>query len=164
VRPFLEDKTSATTGLITLMLIVFGVGGAAGNFIAGHSVNASLRGTFVAGCSGLAGSLLLLLAIGHGRPGAMVALALWGLSFGVVQLCQVNMTLEAAPDTFEAAMSLNTMAYNTSIALGALFGGLLADRLDISSVVWFGVILTGASLLVVLSLRQGDTGAPSPSA
>ena len=146
------------------MLIVFGVGGAAGNFIAGHSVNVSLRGSFVVGCSGLVGSLLLLLAIGNGRPGALVALAAWGLSRGVVQLCQVNMTLDAAPETFEAAMSLNTMAYNTSIALGAMFGGLFADRLSISSVMWFGVILTGASLVVVLSLRQGDTRERATSA
>lgn len=73
-----------------------------------------------------------------------------GVSFGVVQLCRVNMTQAAAPDTFEAAMSLNTMAYNTSIALGALFGGLLADRLGVTSVVWFGAALTAASLLLTL--------------
>ncbi|MFD0475214.1 hypothetical protein ACFQ0B_48425 [Nonomuraea thailandensis] len=60
------------------------------------------------------------------------------------------MTQAAAPDTFEAAMSLNTMAYNTSIALGALFGGLFADHLRVTSVVWFGVALTAASLLLTL--------------
>jgi predicted MFS family arabinose efflux permease len=48
-------------------------------------------------------------------------------------------------------MSLNTMAYNTSIALGALFGGLLVDSSGVTSVVWFGVALTAASLLLNLS-------------
>ncbi|MGH8964602.1 MAG: MFS transporter, partial [Actinomycetes bacterium] len=100
-------------------------------------------------------SLLLLLMIGDGPAGAIGALVLWGLSFGIVQLAQVTMTLQAAPETFEAAMSLNTMAYNTSIALGALFGGLFADHLGVTSVVWFGVALMAASL--ALHLAAGRT-------
>jgi predicted MFS family arabinose efflux permease len=135
-------------------LMVYGVGGAAGNFIAGYTVNKNLRGSFIVGCAGLVVSLLLLLTIGHGQAGSIISLILWGVSFGVVQLCQVHMTQAAAPDTFEAAMSLNTMAYNTSIALGALFGGLFADHLGVTSVVWFGVALTAASLLLALSTRD----------
>jgi predicted MFS family arabinose efflux permease len=87
----------------------------------------------------------------------VIALILWGLSFGAVQLSQVNMTLAAAPETFEAAMSLNTMAYNTCIALGALFGGLLVDHTGVTGVIWFGVVLAAASLF----LRLG-TGVPGP--
>ncbi len=118
-------------------------------------------------------ALLLLLTIGDGKAGAVIALVLWGLSFEVVQLSQVNMTLAAAPETFEAAMSLNTMAYNTSIALGALFGGLFADSLGVTSVVWFGVVLTAASLLVLLATGTRGTasgggtptsGEPAPAA
>ncbi|WP_249349806.1 hypothetical protein [Microbispora sp. H10836] len=56
-------------------------------------------------------------------------------------------------------MSLNTMAYNTSIALGALFGGLFVDHLGVTSVVWYGLALTAASLLLVLGARR----APSTS-
>ncbi|MEU5987560.1 MFS transporter [Spirillospora sp. NPDC047418] len=166
VRPFLEDGASASSAFITVVLIVFGVGGAIGNFIAGYTVNRSLRGSFVVGSLGLVAALLLLLTIGDGRAGAIVALVLWGLAFGVVQLSQVNMTLAAAPETFEAAMSLNTMAYNTSIALGALFGGLFADSLGVTSVVWFGVVLTAASLLVLLATgaRGRASGGGTPAA
>ncbi|SNR49254.1 hypothetical protein SAMN06265355_103215 [Actinomadura mexicana] len=92
-----------------------------------------------------------------GRPAApVVLLVVWGVSFGAWQLCQITMTLAAAPDTFEAAMSLNTLAYNTSIAVGALFGGLFADHLGVRSVLWFGAALTAASLLVTLAgVRRG---------
>jgi MFS family permease len=38
VRPFLEDNASATPTFITVVLIIFGVGGAVGNFIAGYTV------------------------------------------------------------------------------------------------------------------------------
>jgi predicted MFS family arabinose efflux permease len=161
VRPFLEGSTSAAPAFITVVLMIYGVGGAIGNFVAGYTVNRSLRGSFIVGCAGLVVSMLLLLTIGHGQAGSIVALVLWGVSFGVVQLCQVNMTQAAAPDTFEAAMSLNTMAYNTSIALGALFGGLFADHLGVTSVVWFGVVLTAASLLLTLGTGRRTSRAAS---
>ncbi|QFY06570.1 MFS transporter [Nonomuraea phyllanthi] len=162
VRPYLESSAGATPAFITVVLMVFGASGAVGNFIAGHTVGRNLRGSFVVGCAGLVVSLLLLLTIGDGPAGSVIALVVWGLSFGAVQLCQVNMTLNAAPETFEAAMSLNTMAYNTSIALGALFGGLFADHLGVTSVVWFGVALTAGSLL--LNLTTGRRAARATAA
>ncbi len=154
VRPFLEETSSATPLFITAVLMVYGVGCAAGNLVAGHTVGRSASGSFIASCAGLVVSLLALLAIGHGPAGSVISLILWGVSFGVVQLSQVNMTQAAAPGTFEAAMSLNTMAYNTSIALGALFGGQFADHLGVTSVVWFGVALTAAALLLTLGARR----------
>ncbi|MFI9594386.1 MFS transporter [Nonomuraea sp. NPDC052265] len=164
VRPFLEANTGASPLFVMGVLMVFGVAGAIGNFVAGHAVTRSLRGSFVTGAAGLVVAMLLLLAVGDGATGSIVALVVWGLSFGAVQLAQVNMTLAAAPETFEAAMSLNTMAYNTSIALGALFGGLFADHLGVTSVVWFGVALTAASLLLNLATGRRTSRSVQPVA
>lgn len=150
VRPFLEGESSASPGFITAVLMAYGAAGAAGNFIGGRVVSWNSRAGFMAGCAGAAAALLLLLAVGHWPVGQVISLVLWGLSFGVVQLCQVNLTQAAAPETFEAAMSLNTMAYNTSIALGALFGGLFADHEGVHSVMYFGIALIAAALLVTL--------------
>ena len=108
-----------------------GAGGAAGNFAAGFTVAHHVRPTFVVAGTGL-------------------AMALWGVSFGAVQLCQLTMTQAAAADAFEAAMSLNTLAYNTSIALGAFFGGLFADHLGVISVFWYGTVLTTTSRVLVV--------------
>jgi predicted MFS family arabinose efflux permease len=163
VRPYLEDAADASSAFVTTVLIIFGVGGAVGNLVAGHTVNKNLRGTFVIGLTGLLAALLLLRFVGTGELGAVVALVLWGLSFGAVQLSQINMTLASAPDTFEAAMSLNTMAYNTCIALGALFGGLFVDHAGVTSVIWFGVVLAAASLLLRLTTgreRKIPAGTP----
>jgi predicted MFS family arabinose efflux permease len=159
VRPFLEHGSSDGSGSVTAMLMIYGAGGAAGNFIAGHTAQRRLHGTYYAACGLLIVSLLLLLIVGPARPAQVTLLALWGLSFGAWQLCQVQMTLGAAPETFEAAMSLNTMAYNTSIALGALFGGLFADGLGVRSALWFGVVLASASVLTAAA--TGRRGRPS---
>ncbi|WP_433435955.1 MFS transporter [Nonomuraea sp. CA-141351] len=151
IRPFAENNSSDAPAHITGLLIIYGIGGAAGNFIAGYTVNKNPRASFIVACTGLVASLLLLLTIGHGQTGLIISVVLWGISFGAMNLCQTNMTLAAAPDTFEAAMSLNTLGYNTSIALGALFGGLFADHLGVRSAFWFGAALTAASLLLTLS-------------
>jgi predicted MFS family arabinose efflux permease len=142
---------------VTGLLIVFGIGGAIGNFVAGHTVNRNMRATFVVACTGLVASLLLLLVIGGSLAGLAVAVVVWGVSFGAANLCQVNMMLAAAPDTFEAAMSLNTMGYNISIALGALLGGLFAGGFGTIGAVWFGVALTAAALLTAFAAHR-DAG------
>ncbi|WP_432072108.1 MFS transporter [Streptomyces wuyuanensis] len=159
VRPYLEESASATVGFITVVLIVFGIGGAIGNFIGGQTVNKSLRGSFIVGGLILIGALVMLLTIGTNDIGVIAAMILWGLAFGVVQLSQINMTLAAAPETFEAAMSLNTMAYNTCIALGALVGGLFADHVGVPSVIWFGIVLV--ALAVILRAVTGRRTTPA---
>jgi predicted MFS family arabinose efflux permease len=151
IRPYLEDRTSAGVGFVTVALIVFGIGGTIGNFIGGQTVARSLRGSFVAGGLLLVAALAMLLALGTHTAAVIAAMALWGIAFGVVQLSQINTTLAAAPDTFEAAMSLNTMAYNTCIALGALIGGLFADHTGVTSVVWFGIAL----VTLAVTIRAG---------
>jgi predicted MFS family arabinose efflux permease len=164
VRPVLESGASATPAFVTAALMVFGAGGTIGNWVAGFTVARNPRAGFLAGGAGLVGSLLALLIAGNTQAAAIVLLAAWGISFGVVQLCQLNMTQAAAPETFEAAMSLNTLAYNTSIAVAALIGGLLVDILGVRSVIWFGVALTAASVLVVLAARgrRPAEAAPAP--
>jgi predicted MFS family arabinose efflux permease len=154
IRPFAEEHTSASAAFISALLMMYGVGGAAGNFIAGYTVTKNPRLSFIIACAGLVTAMLLLLTVGHTRTGLILAAALWGVSFGAANLCQITLMLGAAPDRFEAAMSINTLGYNTSIALGALIGGSLTDALGVDSAVWFGVTLTCAALLVTLGTRH----------
>ncbi|MFB7226862.1 hypothetical protein ACFCY9_03990 [Streptomyces fimicarius] len=94
-------------------------------------------------------------SVGANDIGVIAAMVLWGLAFGVVQLSQINLTLAAASYAFEATMSLNTMAYNTCIALGALIGGLLADHAGVTSVVRFGVVLVALAVILGAVTGQG---------
>jgi predicted MFS family arabinose efflux permease len=154
IRPFAEKSSSVTPAFISVLLVVYGIGGAAGNFIAGYTVTRNLRASFITACTGLVAAMLLLLTIGHTQPGLVLAVVVWGVAFGAANLCQISLTLSAAPDAFEAAMAINTMGYNTSIALGALLGGWFADHLGIDSAVWFGMTLTAASLLITLGTHR----------
>lgn len=77
VRPYLEESTSASVGFITVVLIVFGVGGAIGNFVGGRSVDKSLRGSFIGGGLVMIAALVMLLAIGSYEIGVIAAMVLW---------------------------------------------------------------------------------------
>ncbi|MFC9894402.1 MFS transporter [Nocardia sp. NPDC127579] len=165
VRPFLEENSAATPAFIATLLIIYGVGGATGNFVAGYTVTRNPRLSFLVAGIGLVVSLLLLLVLGDSTVGSVLAMGLWGVSFGAANLCQINLVLAAAPDTFEAAMSINTLCYNTAIALGALAGGLFADHVGVTGAVWFGVALMAASLLITLAARRtSPTPEPAPVA
>ncbi|PID96344.1 MAG: MFS transporter [Actinomycetales bacterium] len=153
VRPFLEQTTGASPGFIMMALMVFGIGGAAGNVIAGGTVAKSLRSTFLVGSGLLIACLVTLIAFAQVGWIAMVALGLWGAAFGAVQLSQLTMTQMAAPQTFEAAMSLNTLAYNTSIAIAAFIGGFLVDSWGVRTVAWFGVAMMAAAIAMVSTNR-----------
>jgi predicted MFS family arabinose efflux permease len=85
VRPFLEHGQFGTPVFITIVLMIFGIGGAVGNFVAGHTVNKSLNGSFILGCIGLVLSLLLLIIASDQLIVTITAMILWGVSFGVVQ-------------------------------------------------------------------------------
>lgn len=78
IRPFMEERAGASVAWVTGLLIVFGVGGAIGNFVAGHTVNKNMRATFVVACTGLVAALLLLLVIGGSPAGLAVAVVVWG--------------------------------------------------------------------------------------
>lgn len=113
IRPYAEEDTGVSAAFITVLLVIYGIGGAVGNFVAGYTVTRHLRASFIAAVAGIVTAMLLLLGFGHTRFGLILAVAWWGVSFGAANLCQINLMLGAAPDTFEAAMSINTLGYNT---------------------------------------------------
>ena len=59
VEPFLEQVTRVDTGLISTFLLVYGVAGLVGNFVAGSMITRGLRGTWTA-CAALIATATLL--------------------------------------------------------------------------------------------------------
>jgi predicted MFS family arabinose efflux permease len=148
VRPILQDD-GVDDAHVGALLLVFGAAGICGNFLAGALVASHLRRT-VAGISLLLPLALVLLALlDTSTLTAAAILILWGLSYGAVPVTFQTWILHAAPGTTEAASSLYVSAFNLSIALGALLGGLAVDALSPTSVLWCGAALALLALLVV---------------
>ncbi|WP_171074440.1 MFS transporter [Nonomuraea basaltis] len=132
VRPILQGD-GVDDGMISTLLLVFGVAGLCGNFIAGALITGRLRRAVVAIALVLATAMALLASYGDGVVPAAAPLVLWGLGYGAVPVTFQSWILDAAPDAAEAASSLYVSMFNLSIALGALVGGLAVDSLSTGS-------------------------------
>ncbi|TYB54804.1 MFS transporter [Nonomuraea sp. PA05] len=153
VRPVLQDDGVAD-GLISVLLLVFGVAGICGNFLAGALITNRLWQT-VCGIGLLLAAAMAALAIGeHDVLSAAVVLVVWGLGYGAVPVTFQTWILNAAPAATEAASSLYVSMFNLSIALGALAGGLAVDLAGTASVLWIGAALAVLVLPLVGATRR----------
>ena len=126
----------------------------AGNFIS----RAARRPAVPAGTLLVIGAALtavtgLLAAAGAGPATGTAAVVAWGLAYGGVSVSLQTWMLKAAPAAAEAATSLFVAAFNLSIALGALLGGLAVDGYGTAAALWLAAALLLPSTLVVLVTR-----------
>ncbi|MEU1907410.1 MFS transporter [Streptomyces hygroscopicus] len=162
VRPVLEGVAGAGTGLISTLLLAYGVAGIAGNFLAGTTAHRDPRRTLMVIFTLLAAAELLVPVAGSTTAGAAVLLVVWGLAYGGVSVTCQTWVLHAAPEAREAASALFVGVFNVAISLGALLGGRAADGIAVSSVMWFGGALAVLALAnVALFGRRGATSAPA---
>ncbi|MEC3957662.1 MFS transporter [Nocardia sp. CDC153] len=162
VRPILHTHgiDEHATGAL---LLIFGVAGICGNFLAGTLVSKSLRGTTIAIAVALATATTALALLDTNTVTAAALLILWGLGYGAVPVTFQTRVLRAAPATPEPASSLYVSTFNLSIALGALVGGAVVDQYGPLSVLWPATALVLAALLI-LALSRRTARQPSGGA
>ncbi|MEU1666841.1 MFS transporter [Streptomyces sparsogenes] len=153
VRPVLEDVAGVGAGLISTLLLAYGVAGIAGNFLAGATAHRDPRRTLVVIFVLLAAAELLVPVLGGTTPGATVLLVVWGLAYGGVSVTSQTWVLQAVPEAREAASALLVGVFNVAISLGALLGGRAADGIAVSSVMWFGGALVVLALVNLVVAR-----------
>lgn len=153
VRPILQAD-GVDGDLIGVLLLVFGVAGIGGNFIAGALVAKRLRQTVLGIALVLTAAMVAVAVADNNTFSAAGLLTVWGLGYGAVPVTLQTWILTAAPDTTEAASSLYVSMFNLAIALGALFGGLAVNALATTSVLWIGGALAGLTVLLVGGVRR----------
>ncbi len=152
VRPVLEG-IAVDAPLIGTLLLVYGVAGVLGNFVAGTAAVRSVRRT-VQVLAGLLVAAVVLLALAPSAPLAAVALVVWGLGYGGVSVAAQTWMMVAAPEARETASSLFAGVFNGAIALGAVGGGLVVDGFGPTAVLVWGAALAAAALLAVATGRD----------
>ncbi|MFI6996740.1 MFS transporter [Nocardia sp. NPDC050175] len=149
VSPILQSVSGIDKAMVGPALLAFGVAGIAGNFITGVAAGRNIRTTLITISTVLAAVLALVALVGGTPITGLALLIVWGLAFGGIPVGVQTWILQAAPGSTEAATALNTAMFNLAIALGALFGGIIADNVVLSVVLWFGAGLSVLASLVV---------------
>ncbi|MER5360425.1 MFS transporter, partial [Streptomyces sp. NPDC002785] len=154
VTPFLEQVTHAGPALITVFLLIYGAAGIVGNFVGGALVTRRLCATISAAAGLVATAVALLPVLGRWEAGAVALLIVWGVAYGAVPVCSQTWFARAAPDAPEAASVLFTASFQATIAIGALTGGVVLDRMSVSVLMWLGSA-TAALVVVVAGTHSG---------
>jgi predicted MFS family arabinose efflux permease len=145
VTPFLERITHASPARITVFLLVFGVAGIAGNFLAGTAAARRPYAAFGAAGGLIAFAALALPVLGRWDLGAVALLIVWGVGYGAVPVCSQAWFVTSAPHAPEAASVLFTASFQATLSTGALAGGIVVDGTSPSA-----VMVLGGSIAVVM--------------
>jgi len=155
IAPILTSETQATTGFVTAMLIVYGLGLVVGNWLGGRFGDRSIEGTLIVTLAALT-VLLLVFALTMRVPlPAALSIFAWGVaSFAIVPPLQMRV-MKAAAEAPNFAASMNIAAFNLGNAIGAALGGaVIGLRLGYPAVAVAGAAMSGAALALVLLTRR----------
>ena len=151
IAPSLQSFTQASPALITLMLVLIGVGFSIGNHLGGKFADLSLDKTLIGFLILLTLMMLLFPILASTALGAGLALIIWGAAaFAVVPPLQMRV-MSVAYDAPGLASSVNIGAFNLGNALGAIAGASVLNLgLSYSAVSFTGAGLSAVALLLVV--------------
>jgi len=151
IAPSLQSFTQASPALITLMLVLIGVGFSIGNHLGGKFADLSLDKTLIGFLILLMLMMLLFPILASTALGAGLALIIWGAAaFAVVPPLQMRV-MSVAYDAPGLASSVNIGAFNLGNALGAIAGASVLNLgLSYSAVSFTGTGLSAVALLLVV--------------
>lgn len=151
IAPSLQSFTQASPALITLMLVLIGVGFSIGNHLGGKFSDLSLDKTLIGFLILLMLMMLLFPILASTALGAGLALIIWGAAaFAVVPPLQMRV-MSVAYDAPGLASSVNIGAFNLGNALGAIAGASVLNLgLSYSAVSFAGASLSAVALLLVV--------------
>lgn len=143
LTPLLRDVVRPA--VLSGYLLVYGVAGIAGTFLAGASRRP--RAAFAVAAALIAASVFVLPHVG--AAGALAVLVVWGAAYGAVPVCSQRWFAREAPDAPEAATVLFTASFQATISAGALAGGFVVDAVSVPAVMTCGGVAAVLAALAV---------------
>ena len=154
ITPFLMDHTHLSSGVISLLYVIYGCGGIVGSIVAGSLFKRGVIGSF-AGAATVVAALLIGLASAGTLPWlAGLLLVLWGLFWGIVNPGTLVWILDAAPETPEAASAVNVTNLQIALAAGSGLGAILVSSTTLQTVfLTAGFTVLASAVLAAVAAR-----------
>ncbi len=155
IVPILRDVTHGSTGYITAMLMLFGIGATIGNGLGGRLADRSVDRTLMTMLAIMALTLLGFTILMQWPVTAAIAILIWGIaSFAIVPPLQMRV-MDAASDAPNLASAMNIGAFNLGNAIGAaLGGGVISAGLGLPAVSLAGAAMAALALVTLLVSRR----------
>ncbi|MCH0568399.1 MFS transporter [Streptomyces sp. MUM 136J] len=162
--PYLTESAGFGTRGVTVLLLLYGLGGIAGNTVGGRAAD-RFPSAAVPVTLGTAAAGLLLLALPPGSRWAVAGLfcLLGAAYFATIPALNTAIVSAAGPSSSTMALTVNNSAFCVGIALGSWLGGLLLARGQaLPAVAAAGAALTAAALLLALVGTRRPKAVPAP--
>lgn len=156
ISPFLQDVAKLSPDVVSVALLVFGVSGIVGNFVASATLDRSVLGTLVAGGLALAAAVALLPLVAHLSLAVFALLVVWGLVWGGLPLGLQTWMAGATPEGAEAGLAMFVTTIQVALAVGSTLGGVAVSVSGLAADFGFAAVvaLLGSAVLVLLDVRS----------
>ncbi|WEK48653.1 MAG: MFS transporter [Candidatus Kaistia colombiensis] len=152
IAPFL-----APLGLLDRVdgiLLVFGIGGLAGLWIAGVLIDRWLREVVLVSIAAFIAAVLAL-AFWSGSPMVVyVAVAVWGVVYGGAPALFLTASAKTAKEAADVAQAMIVTVWNLAIGVGGICGGVLLEAFGVVSFPWAMILALVPTLAVAWSAKR----------
>ncbi|MDR6125899.1 DHA1 family inner membrane transport protein [Sphingomonas sp. SORGH_AS802] len=164
IVPILRDVTHGSTGYVTAMLMLFGVGATIGNGLGGRLADRSVDRALMTMLAIMALTLLAFTMLMQWPVTAAIAILIWGIaSFAIVPPLQMRV-MDAASDAPNLASAMNIGAFNLGNAIGAaLGGGVIGVGFGLPAVSLAGAMMAAVALAMLLAFRRRPNAKACPA-
>ncbi|MGO4275134.1 MFS transporter, partial [Paenibacillus sp. TAF58] len=146
---YLEQVMGLNGKIVSVMLVIFGIGGVAGNLLAGRLIGKNLVRTTVFHPIVLALTFLLLYYGEKSLVPIVVIMVLWGAAHtSGLMVTQIWLTSEA-PEAPEFATGLYISFINLGVFIGSLAGGWFITALGMKGTIWSGLLFIMLALVCI---------------
>ncbi|WP_433258011.1 MFS transporter [Streptosporangium sp. CA-135522] len=165
IAPLLTVVSGFTAGTVPVLLLVYGAGAVAGNFLGGWLADKALMPSVTGLLAALAGALALFwFAGGVQVPAAVLTFVIGVFAFAIIPGMQTRVltTADAAPTL---AVAVNASAFQLAAAFAGWLGGwIISDGPGLRSIYLVGAVLTLTGLAVAMYiLRRDSRMTPAPA-
>ncbi|EFL30480.1 predicted protein [Streptomyces viridochromogenes DSM 40736] len=151
------EATAGEGGRLAVLLFAFGLGGLAGNALAGAYMDRPAgRRLVLASVAGMAVVFLAMPQLSGSFPGALVAMLLWGVSGWMYAAPQQHRLLRLAGPAGPVAVSLNSSVIYVGAALGGAVGGLFLGQVAPRWLPLVAAVLCASAVVTELRLLRKD--------
>ncbi|WP_431102998.1 MFS transporter [Roseateles noduli] len=152
---FLRSEAHMDGQTISLILVVFGVGGFAGNLAAGALMTRSPLATALGYPIALAAAYVILEAFSTPSVLVMALVALvWGAAHTSGLVVTQTWLTSVATEAPEFANSLYLSSANAGVVLGSFSGGMAIETFGTRGVIWCGILFSVLSLATIAAKAQ----------
>jgi len=158
IAALLTEVTDSQHSIIGWLLMIFGISGIVGNALAGRIVDANPLAATAGVSLLLAVAMIAIVPVAEHAFFLALVLVLWGGAHMAAFVINQVRVMQAAQHAQTLALSLNISACNLGIALGAMFGGYIIERVSIEFVGYAGALILTIALVMTKAMLIYNIG------